>query len=216
MAAILPEVVGALLSGVFSATVVSAVFGYMLRRRAARIEAVIKEEFDQRITTFKSSREWKEQSVSELLGPIYMQLDRSNRALKHYKGNNYYLEEKVMANANLCIRDLLISRPHLIPPDLLEEATLLIEHYDRWLEEFDRVRGGSEPDLNKPFVFVGAQGFPFPKNAEESFKKAYLGIWGDLYGPASAGLKATQSSSRSATEIAIKSEAQHFNTAVKK
>jgi hypothetical protein len=112
---------------------------------------------------------------------MHMQLDRTRRALDRYTAKNTYLEAKVLRDGNLAIRDLLLKVPHLIPPNLLEDASRLVEHYDRWLEEYERVRSAESPDLDSQFVFVGPKGFPFPSDAETRFHEAYKTYWNDLY-----------------------------------
>src|SRR3954449_2846055 len=101
-----------LLSGVLSGSVMAAVLGLLLSRRTE---------------IFRSRRSWKERSVSELLGPLHMQLVRTKRAYDRYTARNIFLEAKVLYQGNLAIRDLLLQAPHLIPPDLLEDAARLIE-----------------------------------------------------------------------------------------
>ncbi len=133
------------------------------------------------LAVFQSNRSWREKSVSDLLGPIYMQFDRTKRAFKRYNSQNLFLEAKVIMEGNLAIRDLLLTKGHLIPPELLEDAGELVQHYDRWLEEFHKIRSKENPDLNTPFVFVGTQGFPFPSDSEEKFKKKFKEMWNELY-----------------------------------
>jgi len=88
---------------------------------------------------------------------------------------------KVIGEGNRTIRDLLLSKGHLIPPDLLNEAGLLIEHYDRWIEEFEKKRLSENPDLKTPFIFVGPDGFAFPVQAEKGFRDAFHQLWNELY-----------------------------------
>jgi hypothetical protein len=148
--------------------------------------AVIKKRFDTELAVWRSQREWKEQAVSELLGPIYLQFARTLRAFKRWEGKNPYLEASVIRSGNLAIRDLLLEKPNLIPPELRDDASALVVHYDVWLEEFDRWRGdataaagaGDEPAQ----VFAGPQGFGFPRQAEAKFKNVFEGYWRDLYG----------------------------------
>jgi hypothetical protein len=175
-----------LLAGILSGTVISSILGLLLYRRTAKITEEIRSEYAKRITIFESSRAWEEKSVSQLLGPMYMQFDRTQRAFDRWKANNYFLEAKVIREGNLTIQNLLLSKSDLIPPELLGDAGRLVEHYDRWLEEFERVRRSKNPDLDTPFVFVGTQGFPFPREAETKFRNAFINIWTMLYGkPAS-------------------------------
>ena len=169
------------LTAVISSAVVAAVIGALLLRRNTQIQETIKLQFAQLGATAASQRQWKERSVTELLGPIFMQLDRTERAFRRWQAHNVFLESKVIREGNLVIRDLLLSKPHLIPPDLLTEAGLLVEHYDRWLEEFARVRDASQPDLSEAFVFVGPKGYPFPRDSAKKFEARFRHLWSELY-----------------------------------
>jgi len=157
----------ALLSGAVASTIMSVVFtGYVTR--------VVEE--------VRSQRAWKERSVTELLGPMNIQFGRTKRAFDRWNEKNLYLEAKVIKVGNETIRDLLLTKGHLIPPELLDDAGKLIEHYDVWLELFERQRGGKEPDLETPFTFAGPKGHPFPMDAEERFRLKYYQYWKELYG----------------------------------
>ena len=84
----------------------------------------------------------KARVLAELLQPILIQLDRTQAAFSRWTGKNLYLEAKIIREGNLAVRDLLISKAELIPTDLVSHANKLIVHYDRWLEEFDRLPRG--------------------------------------------------------------------------
>jgi hypothetical protein len=155
-----------LLSGLVSGSVMAALLGMVLARKT---------------DLFRSRRTWKERSIADLLGPIYMQFERTKRAFKRYDANNTFLEAKVIREGNVTIRDLLLKNTHLVPPDLLEDAARLVEHYDRWLEEYEKLRSAESPDLESPFVFVGPKGFLFPRDAEERFKATFKKYWHELY-----------------------------------
>ena len=88
----------------------------------------------------------------------------------------------MIREGNVAARNLLLDRGHLIPPELLDDAGKLIEHYDRWLEEFERVRSAESPENDKRFVYVGPQGFPFPVVSDERFRAAFRRLWNELYG----------------------------------
>jgi len=179
----------AIITGVFSGSVVATVVGAILARRTKRIEQQIRTEFDERLDVSRSTRLWKEHSVAELLGPVFLQFERTGRAFRRLVPNSVYLEAKILKDANTVIRDLLLQKTHLIPPELLDDAAKLIEHYDRWLEEFEAVRGGSEPALDQPFVFVGPKGFPFPADSEKRFKDKFQAFWRELYGAESRSIR---------------------------
>jgi hypothetical protein len=176
-----------LLAAVISSGVASAIAALVVRllfdRRLTRISEEIKADFERQLLLYRSDREWRERSVAELLGPVYIHLDRSARAFRRWRAKNVFIETAIMKEGNIAVRDLLLSKAHLLPPELLEHAGKLVEHYDRWLEEFERVRGGETPDLDAPFVFVGPQGYPFPQEAERAFRACFRRMWDDLYRP---------------------------------
>jgi hypothetical protein len=161
---------------------ISAEVRQQFQRRTEQISAEVRQQFEQELLRYRSTMVWKEQVLSDLLGPVAMQLDRTERAFKRWKSRNLYIETKIIREGNKTIRDLLLSKAHLIPRDLLRDARRLVEHYDRWLEEYDRIRGGTEPQLDKPFVFVGPAGYPFPSDAAQRFQERFEAIWTELYG----------------------------------
>jgi hypothetical protein len=172
-----------LATAVLSGSVIAALIGIFAKRRAASIENEIKMRFDELAARSSSKLLWKQQSVATLLGPVNMQLDRTERAFKRYEAGNLYLEAKVIREGNQCIRDLLLANGHLIPPDLLDDAGKLVEHYDRWLEEFDRLRDSEKPALDQPFVFVGVgeNARPFPRSSADRFQQRFRQMWTELY-----------------------------------
>ncbi len=116
-----------------------------------------------------------------VLGPLNMQFDRTKRAFERWRDQNIFLEAKVVRVGNETIRDLLLSKGHLIPPEILEDAGKLIEHYDVWLEKFEKQRLSEKPDLETKFIFVGTDGFPFPVEAEKKFRSKFSEYWHELY-----------------------------------
>lgn len=157
-------------TAVISGGVVSAVIGLIFKGFVTKVEAEV-----------KSRRTWKEESVADLLAPLNMQFDRTKRAFKRWNSQNLFLEAKVVRVGNEIIRDLLLNKGHLIPPELLENAGELVEHYDVWLEKFEKQRSTENPDLETTFVFVGPDGFPFPHKAEKKFRDKYKEYWKELY-----------------------------------
>lgn len=160
-----------ILAALLSGAVVSSVMGLIFHKYVTRAEQEI-----------KSQRVWKEEAVSELLGPVNMQLDRTKRAFDRWTSKNLYLEAKVIKEGNETIRDLLLTKGHLIPPELLEDAGKLIEHYDVWLEKFEKQRKAEKPDLESSFTFVGPEGYPFPRQSANRFQEKFQEYWKELYG----------------------------------
>lgn len=172
------EIGSTIVTALISAGIVSTILGFLLHRRTVQIEEAIKSQF----ALLQSRRVWKEQILAELLGPLQIHFDRTKRAFRRWDAHNLYLEAKIIRDGNLAIRDLLLLKSHLIPKALREDAGRLIEHYDRWLEEFEKIRGREHPDLDTPFVFVGPQGYPFPVESEQHFNEAFTRLWDELYG----------------------------------
>lgn len=170
------------LGGLLGSGLASTIAASLVLRRSRLIESEIKRQFDERLKIFESTRVWKEKCLSQLLGPAVMQLERTKRAFDRWDAKNLYLEAKIVRDGNVAVRDLLLSNGHLIPPELMEHASLLVEHYDRWLEEFETKRVKESPANEDAFVFVGPQGFPFPSKSEQQFKEVFRRLQQDLYG----------------------------------
>jgi hypothetical protein len=163
-------------------TIVTALLNLIFKSRLEKITNDIKNQSEQISTIFKSRHSWKEQSIAELLGPINMLLNRTDGAFRRLTANNKFIEAKILKESNEKIRDLLLQKSHLIPAELINDANKLVEHYDRYLEEFEKIRGGKNPDLDAPFVFVGPQGYPFPRSSADRFQEKYAGMWKEVYG----------------------------------
>jgi hypothetical protein len=183
-----------ILAAVISGGVASAMVGLLVRlffdRRLTRATEEVKTEVARTDFVYRADREWRERSLAEVLGPVYMQLDRTGRAVRRWQPGNMFIEERIMRDGNTAIRDLLLTKGHLLPLSLLEPAAQLIAHYDRWLEEFERVRGGDEADSSVrfvPFVRVTEDGFVWPEAAQQSFVDAFHDSWAELYAPSGHG-----------------------------
>lgn len=123
----------------------------------------------------------QKQVLTELLSPMVILLDRAQAAFERWTEKNLYLESEIIHKCNIGVRDLLIEKAALIPIDLKLDANKLIVHYDRWLEEYHRIRGGSKPDLNEPFVFTGPKGYPFPLESANRFRERYKQYYRVVY-----------------------------------
>ncbi len=175
-----------LLTAILSATVMGAVVTVLLnvlfKKRLEQITHDIKIQTEKIALIQRSQYTWKEQAIAELLGPMNILLNRTERAFKRLQANNLYVEAKILKDSNEKIRDLLLLKSHFIPSGLTEDADKLVEHYDLYLEKFEEIRGGETPDLDTPFVFVGPDGFPFPKTSAEHFQEEYTVMWEKVYG----------------------------------
>jgi hypothetical protein len=162
-------ILAAVISGLTSSAVVVAFFQFLVLRRKEEIVGAV-----------RSEREWKERALAELLGPMVMQLNRTKRALNRLRPGDYWVEANVLLAGNTLIRDILLANGHLISPDLIVRADELIEHYDVWLQEYERVRGKDAKTVAE-FVFAGPQGFGFPRQAEMAFRDRFHELLFELY-----------------------------------
>lgn len=172
---------GTVLGGLLGSGFVTALSTTILLRHNTRIETEIKRQVNEGFKLFESKRVWQEKCLSELLGPVVMQLERTGRAFARWSAQNLYLEAKIIREGNSVVRDLLLANGHLIPPELFEHASALVEHYDYWLELFDKKRASSSFDDLDKFVFAAPDGFAFPHGAEAAFKSAFRRLQKELY-----------------------------------
>ena len=114
-----------------------------------------------------AQRAWKAQSLAEVLGPVDAQLRRTRRGFE--RGDRETLHE-----ANEAIRDLLLTRSHLVPPELRADADALVEHYDQWLAMYEKQRAEDGP--------AGPIDIAFPSDAARRFGDAYRRHMSELYG----------------------------------
>jgi hypothetical protein len=156
-------------------TILTSAIVYYFHKKTERNNAEIKHEFDKISQIYNTDFEWRKQTT-ELLGQVYTHLNRTRLAfentyskLKKYDSN---FEDEIMHTSNKKIRDILLENGHHLPPELLGEASKLIEHYDAWLIKYHTVRKVNE-DKNTIHIYVGPDGFAFPEKAEGMFKEKY-------------------------------------------
>lgn len=176
-----------LLKQIISNSILIALFtsaiAYFFHKRTERQNAVLKREFEQLSSKDNSHFEWRKNTV-ELLGQVYIHLNRlglgfQNKYSKIPEYDSYY-EDEIIFKSNQHIRDLLINNGHFLPPELLDEASKLIEHFDVWLTKYNQIRS-IDKDTKTTQIYVGPDGFRFPENAERLFKEKYVEMFNDLH-----------------------------------
>jgi hypothetical protein len=111
----------------------------------------------------------------ELLLPVKVHLERSDHVFKRWLRNklkkpNVETEDAIKAS-NTAISALLRAKWHLLPEELEDDAAELLDHYDKWLAEYHRVRPGG---VRNDELYVFAYGFPH--TAEANFTKHYASL----------------------------------------
>jgi hypothetical protein len=77
-----------------------------------------------------------------------------------------------LRRVNRAARALLMSRGHLLPPELQPAAAALVAHYDVWLTLWAEHRRSLMPALSDPFVFENS--FTYPRDAEQKIEALYI------------------------------------------
>lgn len=164
-------------------TLLTSIIVYYFHKKTERQNALIKREFDNLAQKDNAHFEWRKNTV-ELLGQVYLHLNRTSLGFKNkYSGiKDYdpYYEDEVIYDSNKHIRDLLIEKGHYLPPELLDEASRLVEHFDVWLTKYNQTRL-VEKDIKTKQIYVGPDGFRFPENAEKMFKEKYIEMFKSLH-----------------------------------
>jgi hypothetical protein len=173
------DVVQVILGSSIVTTIATGIISYLLHQKTERFNAEIKREFETRSAIETTNFEWKKQTA-KLLGQVYIHLNRTRLAFENTYSKlgkyNAYFEDEIVYTSNKRIRDLILENGHHIPPELLGEASALVEHYDAWLVKYNlfrKVKG----DINTIHIYVGPDGFSFPENAEEKFKNSYITLF---------------------------------------
>lgn len=161
-----------ILKSVSISTIITVVISYLTLKRTETLKADIKRRFDVYSQMQMTELSWKKETAN-ILGQIYINLNRTRLAFER-KVDSYdkYREEEIFYNSNKFVRDLILNNGHHIPPDLLDEASKLVEHYDAWLVKYNKVRIINQ-DSSTKHIYVGPDGYRFPFDAEEKFKEKY-------------------------------------------
>lgn len=168
------------LGGLIGSGAATTVLGALFMRRNARVAEEMKAEFSERLTRSSSTRAYNEKALEELFGPAKMQLGRTRRAFSRWNKRSDHIETNVIRQGNLTVRDLLLAKGHLLPPSLLKDAEDLIEHCDAWLEKYEEERVKNPSEV--AFIYVGPDGYPFPRSAEQRLIAYAEQLQTELYG----------------------------------
>lgn len=168
------------LTTLISSGIAATFISRMMLRGSKQVEESVRVDSEKNIHTFSTTIEAKEKMLNELIGPVVMHLYRTERAFKRYKGEEGYLEAEVLYKGNKIVRDLLLQKGYLLDATMIQHAVRLIEHYDVWLEEYEKTTKKKSSTVR--FVFSGPSGYPFPKDSEEAFIYACSQLKSELYG----------------------------------
>ena len=149
----------------------------------------VQQEGDGEAATKAPAPNWKETSLSQLLGPLYMQLSRIKRlfkSLEHQGESQLASRLSRLKEAITDIQNTLLHKVHLIPPHLVQDADLLLEYCDHWLEKEDQLHTGDNADPSLPFNLVNLATSTFPTLSSNRFHGCFQNYWNELYSLESA------------------------------
>lgn len=173
--------------GLFLYTLLSATIS------GAVIGGILKWLVDKELESWKAQRSWQSAALAEVIAPAVMHFERTKSLAARYSANPRYGEAILLRDSNGTIRELLLSKAHLLPTELLAPAQCLLTHYDIWLKRFDLTlaehrdrRGNSEPDPNDPFdvgfsQLEDATCGNFPDDAPQMFLDQFNLLRNELY-----------------------------------
>jgi|GEM_PF-4772967 len=147
---------------------------------------LLKNFLNRKIEQHRFTRDWKEQSLSKVVGPVVMHLDRTSQIATRYQKTfrektTSYFDASLMKDSNQAVRTILLSNGHLLPENLRGHSHALIAHYDVWIRRFDAKVALEKPTADSKFD-VGFSEVPFPKSAAKAFRESYEYLREDLYG----------------------------------
>lgn len=148
---------------------------------------ILKSLVDRRLERHRFTRDWKERSLSTVVGPVVMHLDRTARVAARFREKTHkekttsYFDAKFMRDSNESVRSTLLSHGHLLAEDLRIHAHALMAHYDVWLRRFDAKVALEKPDADS-FFDVGFAEVSFPGDAAMAFQASYEKFREELYG----------------------------------
>lgn len=158
--------IGSLLSGGVIVVVIRLLTLNWETTVQTRVQSVIEDEFKKIV----EGREADRALLYEVLGPVCGNLVRTKQAFHRWRNRNPTLELKVIAESNGVIRQTILTKYHLIPRHLRDNAMELVSHYDKWFEVYDDERNSGKPEAEQAtHIFAGIHGVPFPSEAEEAF-----------------------------------------------
>lgn len=111
--------------------------------------------------------------LKELLGQIYLHLQRSSVAYKDYlEYGRTFLHAQILRVCNLQLRELIMTNRPTLPATLQQDALELVAHYDTWMKKWDELEATLKPQPNDEFIFENNH--RFPKEAATRLENAFL------------------------------------------
>lgn len=162
-----------LLAGILSGSFFSATLGLVGLKYAEKIKGEITQSVQTSLYDYQTDQEWQRRSLVELFAPLDVNLERSKRAYGRWQGNLRQEELEILRETNARVRKLILDNYYLIPSNLQMDASTLVEHYDIWLQTYNKPNV-SEYDDKFIVKELSEKGRLFPKKSARRLRQNFL------------------------------------------
>lgn len=161
---------GIVLTAIVVSSVISVLIGFLFSFYVKR-----------NLNQLEKSRSWKESSYKEVLSPLYINFRRLKFGYGRIvrKESISYAESQLIFEAHTEIREIIKTKKHLIPSELIEDSIKMIFFLDAWFEEYHTLRLEKKPIVK--LCIIGVKGYPYPNPSEKSFIAFYETYKKELY-----------------------------------
>ena len=146
---------------------------------------------------YRFERQWKTDYLTQFIAPATMYISRTKDIADRYRRNPTYAEAEILYESNKAMRELLLSKAHLIRSGLVPSFQCLLTHYDIWIKRYnltleDHVRNGKAPRGEERFD-VGYSELEnrncgaYPKDINAKVVAEFKLLQDDLYGSDATG-----------------------------
>ena len=163
------------LAGLLSSSFFSATMGLVGLKYSENIKGEIKQSVQTSLYDYQTDQEWQRRSLVELFAPLDVNLERSKRAFNRWQGNLRQEELVILQETNVRVRKLILDKYYLIPSGLQKAASTLVEHYDIWLQFYNKpnVNEYDAKFINKKLSEEWGK-LPFPKESAGKLRQHFI------------------------------------------
>jgi hypothetical protein len=112
--------------------------------------------------------------VSEILGPLNMHFKRGEAAYQNFHlDGRQFLFASILRDNNRAIRQLILTKGHLLPIEQQQHAIDLVAHLDIWLALWEDLAASKVHRPEDKFSFESCK---YPKESVVALKEFYLSI----------------------------------------
>ena len=123
---------------------------------------------------------WKEDSLINFLGPLFVQIDRVESALfLHEKDENIALQ--LAEDSMYSIQNLVVNNLHLVPNHLIIDAQKMLKYCDIWGLKIRKIPYWLDSEYKNKCTLLELAREDFPFMSSERFKSHFDQYWKEMY-----------------------------------